>query len=157
MGTRRWRSTRSYGSLPGALNRTSSCIERTRRTGTGSWLTRHTPSKCPCRCVPYSPKPVCPLILRPVSPEAMVGLRPQGAPQGRLSQIVLICVSRLSWRHRGCCSRWIDGTGLGGAARGAAGAASTHSMDDRVGEACEMRVDTPQIPHGAQKEIALLG
>ena len=30
-------------------------------------------------------------------------------------------------------------------------------MDDRVGEAREVRVDTPQIPHGAQKEITLLG
>ena len=36
-------------------------------------------------------------------------------------------------------------------------AAATYSMDDRVGEAREVRVDTPKIPHGAQKEITLLG
>src|ERR1700686_2623819 len=78
------------------------------------------------------------------------------SPTG-LSQIVLICARRLPWRDGRRPSGCIGGTGLGCAARGAPTAAATHSMDDRVGEAREVRVDTPQIPHGAQKQITLFG
>jgi hypothetical protein len=62
---------------------------------------------------------------------------------GVLSQVFLFCTSRLLRRRRKRRNGCIGGTCLGRAARDAAAAAATHSMDDWIGEAREVRVDTP--------------